>query len=126
MADSPATALPPGTWTVACLCAAWCRTCDAVRPHFEARSAAHAGIAHRWIDIEDEADALGDLDIDTFPTLLVVRDGVPLFFGPVLPQPQAVDALVAALIEDPTPRAAGAIDVAELAPLLALLAGPRG
>ncbi|MCK7492377.1 MAG: thioredoxin family protein [Comamonadaceae bacterium] len=82
MADSPATALPPGTWTVACLCAAWCRTCDAVRPHFEARSAAHAGIAHRWIDIEDEADALGDLDIETFPTLLVVRDGVPLFFGP--------------------------------------------
>jgi len=125
MADSPATATPSGTWTVACLCAAWCRTCDAVRPHFEARAEAHAGIAHRWIDIEDEADALGDLDIETFPTLLVVRDGMPLFFGPVLPKPEAVDALVAALIADPTPRAAGAIDAAELAPLLALLADPR-
>jgi hypothetical protein len=124
MADSPAPAAPSGTWTVACLCAAWCRTCDAVRPHFEARAAAQPHLAHRWIDIEDEADALGDLDIETFPTLLVVRNGVPLFFGPVLPQPQAVDALVAALIEDPTPRAAGTIDAEALAPLLALLAGP--
>lgn len=124
MADSPAPASPSGTWTVACLCAAWCRTCDAVRPHFEARASAQPQLVHRWIDIEDEADALGDLDIETFPTLLVVRDGVPLFFGPVLPKPEAVDALVAALIEDPTPRAAGAIDADELAPLLALLAAP--
>lgn len=124
MANSPAPASPSGTWAVACLCAAWCRTCDAVRPHFDARAAAQSHIAHRWIDIEDEADAIGDLDIETFPTLLVVRDGVPLFFGPVLPKPEAVDALVAALIADPTPRAAGTIDDAELAPLLALLAGP--
>jgi hypothetical protein len=126
MADSPAAFSPSGTWTVACLCAAWCRTCDAVRPHFEARAAAHTHLMHRWIDIEDEADAIGDLDIETFPTLLVVRDGVPLFFGPVLPKPEAVDALIAALIEDPTPRAAGTIDAAELAPLLALLSGARG
>jgi hypothetical protein len=130
LGDNPRMADPPppdslsGTWTVACLCAAWCRTCDAVRPHFEARAAAHPQFVHRWIDIEDEADALGDLDIETFPTLLVVRDGVPLFFGPVLPKPEAVDALVAALVGDPTPRAAGAIDAADLAPLLALLAGP--
>ncbi|MDZ7652966.1 MAG: thioredoxin family protein [Burkholderiaceae bacterium] len=124
MVDSPAPASPSGSWTIACLCAAWCRTCDAVRPHFEARSTVHADIAHRWIDIEDEADALGDLDIKTFPTLLVVRNGVPLFFGPVLPQPEAVDALVAALIEDPTPRAADAIAAADLAPLLALLSAP--
>jgi thioredoxin-like negative regulator of GroEL len=125
-AESLPAGSPSGTWTVACLCAAWCRTCDAVRPHFEARAAAQAQLAHRWIDIEDEADALGDLDIETFPTLLVVRDGVPLFFGPVLPKPEAVDALVAALIEDPTPRAAGSIDAEQLAPLLALLAtSPR-
>ncbi len=126
MADSPAPASPSGAWTVACLCAAWCRTCDAVRPHFEVRAATQSHIAHHWIDIEDEADALGELDIETFPTLLVVRDGVALFFGPVLPKPEAVDALVAALIEDPTPRAADTIDAEALAPLLALLAGlPR-
>ena len=125
MVDSPAPVSPPGAWTVACLCAAWCRTCDAVRPHFEARAAAQTHLTHRWIDVEDEADVIGDLDIETFPTLLVVRDGVPLFFGPVLPKPEAVDALIAALIEDPTPRAAGTIDAAELAPLLALLSGAR-
>jgi thioredoxin 1 len=124
MADSSALVLQSDTWTVACLCAAWCRTCDAVRPHFEARAAAQTYVTHRWIDVEDEADVIGDLDIETFPTLLVVRDGVPLFFGPVLPKPEAVDALIAALIEDPTPRAADTIHAADLAPLLALLAGP--
>jgi len=62
MADSPPPATLSGSWTIACLCAAWCRTCDEVRPHCEARAAALPAIAHRWIDVEDEADALGDLD----------------------------------------------------------------
>jgi len=106
-------------WTVACLCAAWCRTCDDVRPQFEARASTQTPVRHRWIDIEDEADALGDLDIETFPTLLVVRDGVPLFYGPVLPRPEAIDALVAALMVDPTPRALPADDLSELLALVA-------
>ena len=80
----------------------------------------HPHLEHRWIDIEDEADALGDLDIQTFPTLLVVRNGVPLFFGPVLPRPEAIDSLVAALQADPTPR--GVVADA-LRPMLAHLAG---
>jgi len=104
-------------WTVAYLCAAWCRTCDEVRPQFEARALAQPQVAHVWIDVEDEADDLGDLDIATFPTLLVVRDGVPLFFGPVLPRAEAVDALLAALARDPR-RAGVSID---LGPLLARL-----
>jgi len=123
MADPPAIAAPPGTWTIAFLCAAWCRTCDEVRPHFEARVAAHPQLVHRWIDVEDEADALGDLDIQTFPTLLVVRDGVPLFFGPVLPRAEAIDALVNSLRADPARRGTGTVD---LSALLAFLAAERG
>ena len=34
----------------------------------------------------DEADALGDIDIETFPTLLVAHAGRVLFAGPVLPR----------------------------------------
>lgn len=41
---------------------------------------------YRWIDIEDEADLVGDIDIETFPTLLVAHAGRVLFAGPVLPR----------------------------------------
>lgn len=40
----------------------------------------------RWLDIEDEAEALGDLDVENFPTLLIGRAGFVLFTGPMLPQ----------------------------------------
>ena len=56
---------------VACLCAAWCGTCRAFEPGFRQAALAHPGLAFRWLDVEDEADALGDLDIETFPTLVI-------------------------------------------------------
>lgn len=72
---------------VACLCAAWCTTCDAYRPMLTAVAAQHPGMRFAWIDIEDDADALGDdaLDIETFPTVMVLRGGQPLFHGTLLP-----------------------------------------
>lgn len=112
-------AAPP--LTVALLCAAWCRTCEAFRPAFDARAARAAGQAHRWIDVEDEADALGDLDIETFPTLLLARGGEVLFFGPILPRTETIDALVAARgAQGDAPAATPA--PADLADLLAHLA----
>lgn len=106
-------------WSIACLCAAWCRTCDEYRPLFDAHARAQPEAAHRWIDVEDEADALGDLDVETFPTLLIARGGVPVFFGPVLPRAGSIDALLGALGAAATPTAVSAAD--ELAPLLAHL-----
>jgi hypothetical protein len=38
-----------------------------------------------WVDIEDEAERLGDFDVETFPTLLIVQGGALRFLGPVLP-----------------------------------------
>lgn len=38
-----------------------------------------------WLDIEDRADDLGDLDIENFPTLLILRGDLVLFFGTMLP-----------------------------------------
>jgi len=40
----------------------------------------------RWLDIEDEAHALGDVDVETFPTLLIGDARAPRFAGAVLPQ----------------------------------------
>ena len=66
------------------LCAAWCGVCRG----FEAvtgEAAKEAAGAWAWIDIEDAADALPSLDVETFPTLAVIRQGELRFFGPILP-----------------------------------------
>jgi thioredoxin 1 len=71
---------------VVCLCAAWCGTCGSYADTFQALSEALPGHRYRWIDIEDEADLVGDIDVETFPTLMVAHQGQVLFAGPVLPR----------------------------------------
>ena len=80
---------------VACLCAQWCGTCRDYRAVFDALRDEIGAAAHFvWVDIEDEADALGDIDVDDFPTLLVARGDDLLFFGPLTPQPATLARLV--------------------------------
>jgi thiol-disulfide isomerase/thioredoxin len=88
---------PGAAAAVLCLCAAWCGTCRDFRPVFERAAAAHPGAVFRWLDIEDEADALGDIDVDTFPTLLVGGADGPRFAGPLLPQPALLTRLLHSL-----------------------------
>jgi len=85
-----------GGWTVACLCAAWCGTCGSYRASFEQLAARHPELHCIWIDIEDQADIVGELDIDNFPTLLIQHDDVVAFFGTVLPDPALAERLLAA------------------------------
>ncbi len=85
----------PGRLIVACLCAEWCGACREYRATFEALSAQFAGRADfAWIDVEDEADALGDLDVENFPTLLIAEGRTLRFLGVVTPQPQTAERLV--------------------------------
>ncbi|MFT3956097.1 MAG: thioredoxin family protein [Piscinibacter sp.] len=80
---------------VACLCAAWCRTCDEYRATFEALQRQFGEQARfRWVDIEDDEDALGSLDVVDFPTLLVAEGDTIHFAGPVLPHAQAARQLI--------------------------------
>ena len=75
-----------GQMLVACLCAAWCRTCDEYRPTFDALAREFEREARFvWVDIEDDEDALGSVDVVDFPTLLIARGERIDFFGPVLP-----------------------------------------
>lgn len=56
-----------------------------------ARSPQHSWV---WIDIEDDAALVGDVDIETFPTLAVYVDAALAHFGPVLPNAALVERLV--------------------------------
>mgnify|MGYP003452646890 CR=1 FL=1 len=47
-----------------------------------------------WIDIEDDADALGEVDVVDFPTLMLSRGDSIGFFGPVLPHAQTARQLL--------------------------------
>jgi thioredoxin 1 len=71
---------------VVCLCAAWCGTCGEYQSVFDALKQAQPQHRYRWIDIEDEADLVGDVDVETFPTLMLAHEGRVLFAGPVLPR----------------------------------------
>ena len=80
---------------VACLCAEWCGSCRDYRPVFESLEHHFAGRARfLWVDIEDESDALGAIDIDNFPSLLIAVAGRAAFFGAVTPQPQTAVRLI--------------------------------
>lgn len=88
--------LQDDTWTVACLCAAWCDTCQAYRATFDALAARHPLQHFVWIDIEDQADLVGDFDVENFPTLLIQRGDRVAFFGAVLPDMRVADRLLLA------------------------------
>ncbi|WP_201748112.1 thioredoxin family protein [Aquabacterium fontiphilum] len=80
---------------IVCLCAAWCGTCREYTATFADLQAAAPGHRYRWIDIEDEADQVGDIDVETFPTLMLACEGHVLFAGPVLPRLNDAQRLVA-------------------------------
>jgi thiol-disulfide isomerase/thioredoxin len=120
----PALLVPADSITVACLCAGWCVACQAYVATFAQVAQAHPDVHFAWIDIEDHSDALGDeaLDIENFPTLLVLKGGQgqrPLFLGTVMPHAgtlkRMVQAAQAGSMDDATVRTALAGPVAALA-----------
>jgi thioredoxin 1 len=93
---------------VACLCAAWCRTCGEYAASFEALAREFPQAQFSWVDVEDQADALGELDIVDFPTLMLARGDRLLYCGPVLPQPGVARQLVARALAGSLPVAVAA------------------
>ncbi len=73
-------------WLVVCLCAEWCNTCKSYQTPFRELAAQYPAIHFVYLDIEDHADLLGDLDIENFPTLLIQKGEETAFFGTTLPE----------------------------------------
>ena len=98
----PDPACPPAAsgWWVVCLCADWCGTCRDYRALFDALAPAYPGVRFVWVDIEGEADVAGDLDVETFPTLLIADGQTARFLGPLLPQAGVLSRLIESLQAD--------------------------
>ncbi|KAF7598998.1 MAG: thiol reductase thioredoxin [Candidatus Dactylopiibacterium carminicum] len=83
-----------GEFLVSCLCAQWCGTCREYRPGFDSLATKFPGVAFRWVDIEDEPEIAGDLDVENFPTLVIQRGHDVLFCGPMLPMRHLLERLL--------------------------------
>jgi hypothetical protein len=83
---------------VACLCAAWCDTCTAYRPGFLAMAERFPSAEFRWVDIEDDAEAVEDIEVENFPTILVRRGAETLFQGVLLPHHSHLERLLQKII----------------------------
>ena len=101
--DSSAGEPEQTTWWVACLCAAWCGVCREWLPQFTAQARAHPQLRFAWVDVEDEDEAMGDVDIETFPTLMVARGDQVLYLAPIPPLGSQFTRLLARLQAQQTP-----------------------
>ena len=64
---------------------------------FALMAARHPAFQFAWIDIEEQAELVGDIDVETFPTLLLADAEGLRFFGPVTPQAQTLSRLLDSL-----------------------------
>ena len=85
-----------GRLLVACLCAEWCTACRAYRAVFDQAAAEHPDLRFLWIDVEDSATLMDQVDVENFPTILIGENDSPRFFGTITPQREVLLRLIAA------------------------------
>jgi thioredoxin 1 len=79
------------------LCAAWCNTCGEFLDAFESVARESPGATFLWLDIEDDADLVGDVEVENFPTLAIFDRSRAIHFGVSLPQASLLSRLVRTL-----------------------------
>jgi thiol-disulfide isomerase/thioredoxin len=79
-----------------CLCAEWCDTCEAYRVVFAAAARQFPDAHFVWLDIEDQEDLLGPIDVEDFPTVLIAVGADVRFFGTLTPQPETLTRMLRA------------------------------
>ena len=101
MSHSPVPALAtsgarPVTWVI-CLCADWCGLCRDYRAMFAQMATRYPSFRFAWLDIEDQADLVGEIDVETFPTVLMADAQGTRFFGPLTPQSNTLSRMLDSL-----------------------------
>ncbi len=72
----------------------WCGPCKQFAPVYEKASDANSDITFAKVDTEDQRELAGSYGITSIPTLVVYRDGIPIFSQPgALPGPVLDDVI---------------------------------
>lgn len=103
----------PAAWVV-CLCAQWCGLCRDYQGLFAQMATRYPSFRFVWLDVEDQADLAGDMDVETFPTLLLADAQGLRFFGPLTPQANTLARLLDSLQSGSLQRAAHSPESAQL------------
>ena len=88
-----------GKLVVVAFCAAWCDTCNEFRRAYERLAAPRPETTFVWLDIEDDAEIVADVDVQNLPTLAVFRSGAALHFGVSLPHESTALRLIDVLAQ---------------------------
>ena len=75
--------------------AEWCAPCRAFAPVYERVSEKHPDVLFTKVDIEAEPEIARAFEVRAIPTLIVFRDGVPLFSQAGMLPEAALEQLVA-------------------------------
>jgi thioredoxin 1 len=74
--------------------ATWCGPCKAFAPVFEAASEVHPDMVFGKIDTDEQQELARAFRIRSIPTLMVFRDGIPVFAQPgALPKAALEDVI---------------------------------
>jgi thioredoxin len=85
--------------------AEWCGPCRRFAPVFEQASQQHSDITFAKVDTEDQRELAARYGVTSIPTLVIYRDGIPVFSQP--------GALPAAVLDDLVTQVR-ALDMAEV------------
>ncbi len=74
--------------------AAWCGPCRQFAPIFERSSEAHPEIKYAKVDTEEQQQLAAEYGVSSIPTLVIYRDGIPVFGQPGALPSQALESLI--------------------------------
>lgn len=74
--------------------ASWCGPCRSFSPIFEAASEKHGDIAFGKINTEAEQELAAAFGIQSIPSVVIYRDGIPLHMEKGLLPPQQLENLI--------------------------------
>jgi thiol-disulfide isomerase/thioredoxin len=83
-------------WVI-CLCADWCGLCRDYQVVFAQMAQRYPAFSFVWLDIEDQSALVGEVEVETFPTLLLADAQGTRFVGPLTPQAETLSRLLGAL-----------------------------
>ena len=74
--------------------ASWCGPCRQFAPIFERSSETHPDITYAKVDTEDQQQLAAEYGIASIPTLVIYRDGIPIFGQPGALPSQALESVI--------------------------------
>lgn len=97
MMDSPIHLSSSRSLTVLIICATWCGVCRSYKSVIESE----LELKPAWVDVDDFEALADDLSIETFPTIVILRDSDVLFFGGIDTKQGTLSGLLSAVSEHP-------------------------